>query len=59
MQIHIKNDTLTYIYVNNRSCDYRDQAHCLKYIFDTIISVKENKLLKIELENKNYVNNLF
>ena len=45
MQIHIKNDTLTYIYVNNRSCDYRDQAHCLKYIFDTIISVKENKLL--------------
>jgi len=45
MNIFIKKDTLTGIYVNNSSCEYRDQADCLKYIFDTIISVKENNLL--------------
>ena len=48
IKIHIKNDILTYLYVNNNSSEYNDQEFSLKYIFNSIMNVKENILLSYQ-----------
>ena len=48
IKIYIKNDILTYIYVNNASTEYNVQKFTLKYIFNSIMNVKESMLLSYE-----------